>query len=669
MSSISYINYKKVNKITTAQLFKEIQKEQEEKEDLLNKDNNISNTENKININYIISLSQSFMYIVSGKENKIKFIDVNKKNKNRTKEKKNKKIKNNKNRKNTNLNLIRKKYNNKDLTEINIDSIFLQSINDSKTKKEEYEYKAKFSERMKFSSRANSFLSPINDIIKEKDIFIKSDSIKSVPLNEKCYMIKSPLIIKYKINSRNVLNKFCFYTKEIIKNEKNKNSKIKESLMFDEFKEKASYEKIIKTKYKIWDITDKKIILNKTNENEYNKDFLNLSNDLNNNDCLDINININVNKRKNNDEQKNNINNDNSNTIIKDKENENEKEKENDKEKENQNDKENENNKENENSKEKENDNENNKEKESEKEEEKENLKENINSKSNFNNNNSKIEKISIKRNPLNIKQNEINHNRMLSPRVNKLFKNNILPKKYFAYTSRKQKAPNSAFYSPYKQNNITVDNKTKTFYKINQNNSHFPFVQNNIQKNKLFSNESSISKINSKKNLKYERQKRNKSLLNHHQHSNIDLSVQDYSHNLEQEIINKGKRYVRHFGLEENCPICVALQIRNKLIEERNFLPKLKMKYLKNFEQSPLKSKENIRNEVKRKENINRINSCKPNLIVKKNMIRNESAKQFTHIKKITLLENEKNELFANKNMNKIFPCLHEYFNNNKYF
>ena len=89
--------------------------------------------------------------------------------------------------------------------------------------------------------------------------------------------------------------------------------------MFDEFKEKDSYEKIIKTKYKIWDITDKKIILNKTNENEYNKDFLNLSNDLNNNDCLDINININVNKRKNNDEQKNNINNDDSN--IKDKEN------------------------------------------------------------------------------------------------------------------------------------------------------------------------------------------------------------------------------------------------------------------------------------------------------------------------------------------------------------
>ena len=154
-------------------------------------------------------------------------------------------------------------------------------------------------ERMKFSSKANSFLSPINDIIKDKDIFIKKiEEIIKLPLNiyNFNYISKTPLIIKYKSNNKNVINKFCFYTKQIINIDNKKNKKTKESMMFDGFADKKFYdEKIIKNKFKLSDLTDKTSIINKTNEHEYNKDFHNsLSEENNEKDRVNINNDENI---------------------------------------------------------------------------------------------------------------------------------------------------------------------------------------------------------------------------------------------------------------------------------------------------------------------------------------------------------------------------------------
>ena len=150
-----------------------------------------------------------------------------------------------------------------------------------------------------------------------------------------------------------------------------------------------------------------------------------------------------------------------------------------------------------------------------------------------------------------------------------------------------------------------------------------------------------------------------------------MDIDIGEDNHHFQDEldIINKGKKYERHFGKEENCPICVALQMKNKLLEEKNTLPILNNKYHKIIEhqtinQSPIK---NNGLSSKSKEKINRIMSCKPEYIRKRNMRRNESAKEIMNVDSINLLNNEA-ELINKKDINEKFPCLKGYFNNNKY-
>ena len=619
ISTISFINYKRGNKITTSELFKGIQNINEnsitEEEHLLDKDNNISFSKNQLTKGntdkyQIISQTGNFKYIPPGIENKVE--NINKTNQTKVNQNKDKKIISNQIKKETNLNLMTEKYEDKYLKEIKIEQIFIKSMKKSKNnqmsnrnkkksnkenikkKKGTYEYKATFSERMKFSSRTNSFLSPIKDKMKEKDNYDKNnDFIINLPINNLCYITK---LSQFNISDENIK----------IQCVQDKNNKIKESIMLDEFVNKDSYEKIIKNKYKISDIIDKKSILNKTNENEYNKDYFNIPNDFEDNDFIN-------NDDISNNQQQYNINNDKKYTNLFDIKNK--------------------------------------------------DIEKHMNSnRNNFNNNYFKKENFTQRNYLLKNKYDEISNNPLLNPKINKLYENSNLHRHLKAYSSKKKKVPNSAFYSPYKANENTANDKTKTFYKIKQIKSPFSLKQKNIQKNRLFNNESTISKINSKKNIKYEKQNRNKSLvniINHNHHHNIDLSKQENNHLYEQLIINEGKKYERHFGKEENCPICVALQMKIKLLEEEKLLPILKPSYLYKGEQHILTQSPN-----KFKENKERIMSCKIGKIRKLNIRRNESAKQIMNIKNRKTLENEKNEFIDNINAKKIFPCLNEYFN-----
>ena len=177
-----------------------------------------------------------------------------------------------------------------------------------------------------------------------------------------------------------------------------------------------------------------------------------------------------------------------------------------------------------------------------------------------------------------------------------------------------------------------------KTFSQINQISSAFLLPLKNIQKNNLFKNQLNTLKINTRRNIKYLKlPKRNKSMFNikNNINHNIDLNVEEKNNELEQILIN-GKKYCKHFGLEKNCPICVALQLKNKLLKEHNILPLLKANVL-------------IKN--------------------KKKMKKNKSNGQMINIKKIKLFKNEKNEIIFKKSTEEIiFPCIYEYFHNNKF-
>ena len=642
--------------------------------------NNEDNTKNK-NENKNLKMSNNFQ-IISSNQNNIIYIPSRKENIN-FKENNNtdvnvytfKNIKENENdkilekniiKKEVNFNYIVKKYDNKDLKIINIGTIYLQSIkipkmninlnnniimNKSQEEKEKikYEYKAKFTERMKFSSKTNSFLSPINDIIKEKDIFIKNiEHILKLPLNISnfCYLTKSPLIIKYKTNNKIVLNNICFYTKEIINDEKIKNNENKESLMFDGFNgnenKNLKDEKLLKNKFIVNDILDKKSILNKRNENEYNNDLQNSFKEENND-----NVNIKLNQ---NDLLENNINN--SPNINDDEKDDNSDNSQN----------------------------------------------QNKNQKNGKKNNNIDINFLENENNPdkknlLNGKHNnshyindrndkeisqifKLNNNLLLSPKTTKIYPNNNILKPLNIFSSKKPKVPSSAFPTPYKPNKDTSDNKIKTFYKINQINTPSSLAPKNLKRNKLFNNESNFSKINSKRTIQNERQNRNKSLVNIIHHNNnhkIDFDLEEDKHHYHDEInliINKGKKYERHFGKEENCPICVALQMKNKLLVEKNTLPVLNIKNYRNNEhrtntQSPNHKVGHYNGRQKNIEKINRIMSSKPEIGRKRCMRRNESAKEMVNANNRNKFENE--DEFNNKIKDEKFPCLNGYFNVNK--
>ena len=252
----------------------------------------------------------------------------------------------------------------------------------------------------------------------------------------------------------------------------------------------------------------------------------------------------------------------------------------------------------------------------------------------------------------------------LLSPKA--LYSNNnnnyanIILKPLNIHTAKKQKPPSSAFPTPYNQRNNLIEKNLKTYHKVNQINTPSSLANKNIIGNKLFNNndnESNFSKIRTKKTIKEEKKNRNKSLVdiinNNYHHNEIEennlINNQDDFHNL------KTKKYSRHFGKEENCPICVALQMKNKFLEEKNknILPILTKH---NINKSP--NKNNLCNNNNIKDKMRRIMSSRPDRI--KKMKRTESVKEMRKI--------NNDNFFEVLDLNERFPALNEYINLNKY-
>ena len=131
--------------------------------------------------------------------------------------------------------------------------------------------------------------------------------------------------------------------------------------------------------------------------------------------------------------------------------------------------------------------------------------------------------------------------------------------------------------------------------------------------------------------------------------------------------ITHRDKKFKRHFGKEENCPIWVALQIKNKFLEEKNTLPILYTKnYVKNVHlnksKSPNKNPKFNNTPLKNNEKFKRIMSSRPGFRKIRAMRRNESAKEMISMNNRNIFEKE--EDFNNKIKDNKFPCLNEYFN-----
>ena len=249
------------------------------------------------------------------------------------------------------------------------------------------------------------------------------------------------------------------------------------------------------------------------------------------------------------------------------------------------------------------------------------------------------IKKLYLNNNNYNKKGNMTQRNNLSNNKHNEFFltpKNIDLPKTLNANTTRKQNISNNDFLNSLKLIDNTIDNKMKTFSQINQISSAFLLPLKNIQKNNLLKNELNTLKINTRRNIKYLKlPRRNKSMINIKNNNNIDSNVEEKNNELEQILIN-GKKHCKHFGLEKNCPICVALQLKNKLLKEHNILPILKANFL-----------------IKKQKKIKK----------------NKSNGHMINIKKIKLFGNEKNEIIYKKSTEEvIFPCIYEYFHNNKF-
>ena len=287
-STVAYIN-KKLNKITTPELFKEIKKLNENlaKEELTKENyynNNLSYLKNKLNAaknkNKILddkykkiienkkklnnkyqieSMVQSFTYIPSINKNNINNINIKENGKIN-----NKKIKN----------------------EINFYTWAKTSKKDkTKEKNGITEYKSKYSS--KYSSKKNSSISPINNKTKETDILIKNNNqIKNQNFNAFDNITNSSLIIKPKIESQYAVNNHLFYTKSRSKNERINSNKIQESI--------DSNKKGVKNQNRINNI--------KKGDNTYHS--LNKTNNSKNRSYNNIDS---INKSINNTQQKNNI--------------------------------------------------------------------------------------------------------------------------------------------------------------------------------------------------------------------------------------------------------------------------------------------------------------------------------------------------------------------------
>ena len=797
----------KDNNMTISQIIKDDQKEKQKVKDdnkkEINKDkdkgkieNNKNNIESIKNINNngnnykVIQSNETFMYSPYEKGSikyKIKSNEIKEeKEKEKEKEKDKEISKNN----NFNHNIIKKeaeytyslkKYDDKILKEINVIFITLKStkskikyfiekdkdndsqkhkaeVNDNNKKEinnltkenlEEYNYDAKYMERMKFSSRTNAFLSPINNMVKEKEMIIEKTVIEKylmLPMNDFCYMVKSPMIILYKKNLSNVKNNFYFVSKEVLSMDKYKNKimningyndvnnkKVKESIMFDQFNNKGDLNKVIKDKFKlnnnnnnnnnkedgnnfIIDETEENFINNKNNISTQNNDYDGLGKNLKekmsiirkkdnneyNKDADDLSfINKNL-KNKNKINQKDNENDDDDDDNV---------------------------------SKEKNNLLNNNKINNLDKGnlignnnvdkgdnlcnrnlDRNNNLRNknkldnnrflNNNFENTDNNNEDKLDEYSEVKNILekyqnennaNIKNNDICNLNNNQTQINNIKKKNLLsPKKIIQKSNNNilkpisniknnlQKVPNSAYLTPltknknsntnykYKNNNIN-----DTINKINRIISPLTINNNHIRERRLF-NDSNLPNV---KKLKFEEKKnRNRSLINIINYKGIEddyslshkkeNSPQNYCIHLEEELnSNSKKKYKRHFRNEKNCPICVALQLKNKLLEEKaRMLPALtKTNFRKvcdheNGNKSPNKEIMKTIYPRNKEKSLIRVGSGTNVLTTrKKDKRRYESVKQIRRIEISNKLLNEQDN-----NSKEKFPVIKDYFNIN---
>ena len=195
------------------------------------------------------------------------------------------------------------------------------------------------------------------------------------------------------------------------------------------------------------------------------------------------------------------------------------------------------------------------------------------------------------------------------------------------------------------------------------------------ILEKKLF-NDSNMTNIGKIKNqVKNNRNRSLVNIINNKDDDNMDNYNDNHCEHINNDIrFNSKKKYNRHFGNEENCPICVAIQMKNKLLEEKNkMLPILtKNNFRKNNEKENNKSP-NKKSPDKKSPNKNKIMKTiyprnKEKSIIrigsgtsiftnrKKYQKRNESVKQ---IRKIEITNNNLNEKEEEK-----FPVIKDYFN-----
>ena len=144
------------------------------------------------------------------------------------------------------------------------------------------------------------------------------------------------------------------------------------------------------------------------------------------------------------------------------------------------------------------------------------------------------------------------------------------------------------------------------------------------------------------------------------------DINIDNHCMHLHDDFkSNSKKKYSRHFGNEQNCPICVAIQMKNKLLEEKNrMLPVLTNNVKKTVDaeknKSPNKDKMMKTIYPKNKEKkIIRIGSGTSILSMRNiHKRKNESVKQ---LRRIEIANNFQNEKKIDKD---IFPIIRDYFN-----
>ena len=266
----------------------------------------------------------------------------------------------------------------------------------------------------------------------------------------------------------------------------------------------------------------------------------------------------------------------------------------------------------------------------------------------------------------------KLNNNTLVSPKRVLLKTNYNILKPINILKTKNHKVPNSAFPTPNSKksdlpSNSRITNLTKIKNKLTGITS-----PSKISEKRLF-NDSNLTNIRKIKNE--EKKNRNRSLVNliSHKDNNINNIIHNKEHNnidnycdhLNEDLkSNSKKKYSRHFGNEDNCPICVALQMKNKLLEEKNkMLPILTKNNFRNNNKEEINNKSPNKDKIiktiiprNKEKKLIRIGSGTSILSRKHKNRRNESVKQ---IRKIEITNNS-----PNKNEEELFPVIKDYFN-----